>query len=339
MTGAAYHIDSVQGADGLAVRVQEVPVPGPDEVVVRLRAASVNHRDLMLLDGSYAIPAKPGVIPLVDGAGEVVAVGRAVRRARIGDRVTATYFLGWVDGPLTRELASQQHGANHDGMLATYARLDQAAVVRIPSHLSFAEAATLTCAGVTAWAALNGPRPVTAGDTVLTVGTGPVGLFGLQLARDLGAHVIAVTSTRAKANRVRQLGAFAAVDREETPEWDKEVLELTDGRGVDHVVEAVGPATLERSLRCAGFNSHIAVIGLYSAGGLTLDDRTFAGRVFTLRRQAVGSRSDLEALVHALERHGTRPVIDRVFDFAETRNAYRHLQAGNPFGKVVISIP
>lgn len=201
------------------------------------------------------------------------------------------------------------------------------------------EAATLTCAGVTVWAALNGPRPVGGGDTVLTVGTGPVGLFGLQLAQDLGARVIAVASTRAKANRLRQLDAFAAVDRQETPEWDQAVLELIGGRGVDHVVEAVGPATLERSLRCAGFNSHIAVMGLYSAGGLTLDDRMFAGRVFTLRRQAVGSRSDLQTLVHALERHGTRPVIDRVFDFAEARNAYRHLQAGNPFGKVVISIP
>jgi NADPH:quinone reductase-like Zn-dependent oxidoreductase len=212
-------------------------------------------------------------------------------------------------------------------------------VVHLPAHLSWAEAATLTCAAVTAWSGLNGPRPVAAGETVLTVGTGTVALFGVQLARDLGARVIAITSGEEKAARLRALGAAEVVDRRAEPDWDKAVRELTAGQGVDHVLEAVGPATLDKSLNSLAFGGHVAVCGAFPAGGVTLEDRLFVGGLFTIRRLVVGSRAAFEALSTSLERHTTRPVIDRVFGFDEAREAYRYFRDDNPFGKVVITLP
>jgi NADPH:quinone reductase-like Zn-dependent oxidoreductase len=337
MSGAAYHLDR-HHLDGLALREQEVPEPGPRDVVIRVHAASLNRRDLFVLGGQYPIPLKRGVIPLADGAGEVIAVGEEVRRAEIGDRVAVTYFRRWVDGHLTLDLATEQYGASHDGMLASYACAREESVVRIPTHLSFVEAATLGCAGVTAWAALHGPRPVAAGDTVLTVGTGPVALFGMQLARDAGARLLSVTSDGTKADRLYELGASAVIDRREHPEWAKQVRKLTDDRGVDHIVEAVGPATLAQSMRSAGFNSNIALIGVFPSGPVTLDHDMFTGNLFTIRRLAVGSRTDFEALSESLEQHGTKPVIDQVFDFADACTAYRHMEENDPFGKVVITM-
>lgn len=337
MAGTAYHLDALHDLSNLTARGQQQPEPGPHDVVVRVRAASLNRRDIVILDGNYPIPAAPGLIPLADGAGDVVAVGSQVQRAAIGDRVTATYFLHWADGDAEPEMLSEQYGASHDGMLATYARVHEDAVVQLPAYLSYTEAATLACAAVTAWSALNGQRPAAAGDTVLTVGSGPVALFGVQLATALGARVIAVTSGDAKAARLRELGA-TPVDRQAHPDWDKTVLELTDGSGASHVLDAVGPATLAKSLSSAGFNADIAVAGTFPAGGVLLDDSHFYGGLFTIRKLVVGSRATFEALNSFLGTHGIRPVVDHVFDFGEAREAYRYYRDGNPFGKVVISI-
>ncbi|KAA2257923.1 NAD(P)-dependent alcohol dehydrogenase [Solihabitans fulvus] len=340
-TAIGYHLDRVgNGTDGLTLRETEFPQPGPREVLIRVRAVSLNRRDLMILDGTYPLPSAPGVVPVSDGAGEVVAVGGDVSRVRVGDRVAVTYFRRWIDGPVTAAVAGEQTGCNDEGMLAEYKLAGEESVVTIPSHLSFEEAATLPCAAVLAWSALTSPdRPMVAGDTVLTVGTGTVGLFGLQLAAMLGGRVIAITSGADKAARLTALGAAEVVDRADTPDWDKAVVELTSGRGVDHVVDAVGPATLEKSIRSAGFNGQIALLGAFPSGGAQLDPGIFNGRFVTVRKLVVGSRTSFESLNRALEQHGTRPVVDRVFPFEQAMDAYRYFRETGPFGKVVISLP
>ncbi|GAA1223844.1 NAD(P)-dependent alcohol dehydrogenase [Kitasatospora nipponensis] len=317
----------------------EVPRPGAGEVLVRVRAASLNRRDLLILDGTYPLPAVEGVVPLSDGAGEVVAVGDGVRRAAVGDRVAVTYFRRWIDGPMTAALIGEQYGCNLGGMLARYQVVDEESVVRIPARLSFEEAATLPCAGVLAWSALTaGERPPAVGQSVLTVGGGVVATFGIQLAAAAGARVIAVTSGARRAERLRALGAAEVVDRRAVPDWEEAVREFTGGRGVDQVIDAVGPATLERSIRSVGFNGQLALIGAFGAKDAVLDPNVFLGRFLTVRRPVVGSRATFESLLAALAEHGTRPVIDRVFGFEEAREAYRYFRDEEPFGKVVISV-
>jgi NADPH:quinone reductase-like Zn-dependent oxidoreductase len=337
-TTTAYHLDAPHGRLNLVRRDQPRPEPGPHDVVLRVRAASLNRRDIMLLDGTYPVPARPGVIPVSDGVGEVIAVGAQVTRVAVGDRVAATYFLDWIDGEPRQEWLRQQHGATEDGMLASFARIHENRVVRVPDYLSDAEAATLTCAGVTAWSGMTGSRPVTAADTVLVVGSGTVALFGVQIARAVGARVIAVTSSAARAERLRGIGASDVVDRTLTRDWDARVRELTDGQGASRVLEAVGPPTLPRSMRAAGFNAQITVCGAFPAGGVTLDDRLFVGGLFTLRRLVVGSRAAFEEFTRFLDAHRVRPVIDRRFSFDAANEAYRYFRDGGPFGNVVVTL-
>jgi NADPH:quinone reductase-like Zn-dependent oxidoreductase len=333
----AYHLDGPAGHAALVERDQRQPEPGPHDVVLAVRAASLNRRDLMLLDGSYPVPRTPGVIPLSDGVGEVIAVGPQVSRVAVGDRVTASYFLTWLDGEPLLEQMFEQPGATQDGMLASYARFHEQSVVRVPGYLSDVEAATLTCAGVTAWTCLHGPRPVTSKDTLLVVGTGTVALYGVQLGHAIGARVIAVTSDEAKAERLRALGASDVVNRRTTPDWNAQVRALTDGNGVSHVLEAVGPATLARSMNAIGFDASVAVCGAFPAGGITLDDQLFVGNRFLLRKVVVGSRAALQDLTTFLTEHQIHPVIDSEFSFDEARKAYRYFDEQNPFGNVVIT--
>ena len=333
----AYHLEPRHGVDGLRPRPQPLPEPGPNQVVVRVRAASLNRRDLMLMDGTYPLAATPGVIPLSDGVGEVVAVGRAVTRVAPGDRVSSTYFLHWIGGPQRLAHVREQFGANHDGWVAGHAVLGEEATVRVPDHLSDPEAASLTCAGVVAWAALTRPVPVAPGETVLTVGTGAVALFAVQFAKLHGARVISVTSSPEKAERLRELGADEAVDRTGTPDWEEAVLKLTGGDGADHIVDAVGMLTLPKSVASGAYNARITLVGAFPAPPPT--ENLFAGRYLSIRRIAVGSRTDFEAMNRALAVHRTRPVIDRVFGFDEAAEAYRYLRDGNPFGKVVVRSP
>ncbi len=333
----AYRLEPLPGLDGLSRRPQPLPEPGPNQVVIRMRAASLNRRDLMLMEGTYPLPANPGVIPLSDGAGEVVAVGPGVTRVAVGDRVSSTYYPYWIDGPQRLAHVLEQFGVNHDGWLAGYVVRGQESVVRMPEHLTDAEAASLTCAGVVAWAALTRPVPVGPGETVLTVGTGAVALFAVQFARMHGARVICVTSSDQKAERLRELGADETIDRTATPDWADTVLELTGGDGVEHVVDAVGRPTLPKSVACGAFNARITLVGAFS--GPQPDPDPFGGRYLSIRRIAVGSRADYEAMTRAIALHGTRPVIDREFEFDEAAEAYRYFRDGNPFGKVIVRSP
>ncbi|MFE7801258.1 NAD(P)-dependent alcohol dehydrogenase [Nocardia sp. NPDC057440] len=339
MNAIAYHLDPLRGLEGLTTRAQEVPEPGPNQVVIRVRAASINRRDLMLLEGIYPLPATPGIIPLSDGVGEVIAVGEAVTRTALGDRVTASYFVRWIDGPQRLAQVAEQYGANFNGMLATYALIEEDSVVHVPEHLTDVEAATLTCAGVVAWAALTKPQPVGPGETVLTVGSGTVALYGVQHAKMLGARVISITSGPDKAERLRKLGADEVVDRSRTPDWDEAVLELTEGHGVEHVLEAVGLPTLSKSVKSAGYNAMITMIGATQMSEGRPFENPFVGPYLGIRRIAVGSRTDFEAMNRAITEHRLHPVIDRTFPLDQAVEAYRYFRDGNPFGKVVVTMP
>jgi NADPH:quinone reductase-like Zn-dependent oxidoreductase len=335
----AFHIDRFDDLSGLKIREHDVPEPGPHEVLIRVRAAALNYRDLMILNRTYPVPGHEGVIPLSDGAGEVVALGDGVTRFTPGDRVCSTYFLGFVDGRPSIDAIGRQPGATYDGMLAEYRVLHEDWLVRVAPHLSFVEASTLPCAALTAWSGVHGERgPVGTGDTVLVLGTGGVALFAVQFAAALGARVIGATSSDEKAALLRKLGATDVVNDRSTPDWHTAVLELTEGRGVDHVVEVVGPSTLERSIRSLGFGGHISMIGVFPAEAGSFDANVFAGRMFTLRRVAVGSRAGLEALNRLMADHELRPVIDRVFDFADAPAGYERMGSRQHLGKIVIQI-
>ncbi|WP_406271247.1 NAD(P)-dependent alcohol dehydrogenase [Nocardia sp. NBC_00881] len=338
MTAAAYHLDPSRGVAGLTVAPQPTPEPGSHQVVVRVLAASLNRRDLMLLDGAYPLSATPGIVPLSDGVGEVVAVGDKVTRASVGDRVTATYFVRWIDGPQRQSHVLEQYGATYHGMLATYAVLEEDSVVHVPRHLTDAEAATLTCAGVVAWAALTAPLPVLPGEAVLIVGSGGVALFGVQHAKMLGAEVISITSTADKAARLRDLGADEVIVRSRTPDWERAVLDRTGGDGVEHVLDAVGLPTLARSVRSGAYNARITMVGAMPAEDAPTGN-PFGASYLSIRRIAVGSRVDFEAMNRSITEHKTRPVLDSVFSFDQAEAAYHYFRTGDPFGKVVVALP
>ncbi|MER5642366.1 NAD(P)-dependent alcohol dehydrogenase [Kitasatospora sp. NPDC002227] len=334
-----YQLESPGSVEGIVARERERPAPGPTEVLVRVRAASLNRRDAMILEGSYPLPASPGVVPLSDGAGEVVAVGERVSRYRVGDRVLGAYWPRWQAGRLTPELFDQL-GNTLDGMLTEYALLDEQWAVRVPEQLSWAEAATLPCAGVTAWTALTHGRPLRPGQTVLTLGSGGVSLFALQLAKAMGCRVLVTTSDPAKAGRLKALGADEVIDYTAVPEWSTAVRELTGGAGADLVVETVGARTLEQSMRSVALDGEVVLIGAGSGERyLKIEQATYARTMATLRRVFVGSRQDTEDLVRAVAGHGIHPVIDRGFDFTEARAAYEHYLGGRAFGKVVVELP
>lgn len=325
--------------NGISLQSQEQPAPGPHDIVVRVRAAALNKRDLFIQAGTYPIPARPGVVPLSDGAGEVCAVGERVTRFRVGDRVAGHYFARWKSGPLRFELFDQL-GCTLDGMLAQFARLDEQWAVQVPAHLTWQEAATLPCAGVTAWNALTGPVPVLAGQTVLVLGSGGVSLFALQLARAMGAQVIATTSSDEKADKLKQLGALAVVNYHRTPEWGKAVRDATGGAGVDLVVETFGPDTIEQSMRAVAFHGQVAL--LITRGvkkpHLEISSQAYGASMATIRRVFVGNRDSFEAMNRVITQHRIRPVIEREFAFGEAQAAYDHFARGQSFGKVVINI-
>ncbi|MBD0694111.1 zinc-dependent alcohol dehydrogenase family protein [Streptomyces sp. CBMA123] len=332
-----YHVNSGAGIDGLSVREHEVPVPGPGEVLVALRAASLSFRELMVLRGDYVLPVKPDVIPVSDGAGEIVAVGPGVDPARIGDRVMATLFPSWQDGPFGPEHLPQL-GGSLDGMLTEYAVLPESALVPVPTHLTFQEAATLPCVAVAAWNALTGDTGggVRAGQTVVVQGSGGVSLFALQFAKMLGAHVIATTSSQEKAKRLLKLGADEVIDYRTTPDWPGRVRELTGGRGADRVIEVAG--LLEESLKAVKVYGHVAFVGFVSDTATPLDPMVLFASGATVRPLAVGSRAQFLEMSRAIEVNRLRPVIDREFAFDDAPDAYRHLASGQTFGKVVITV-
>jgi len=324
--------------EGLRRAERPDPQPGWHEVLIRVRAVSLNYRDHMVVIGRYMGGAVDrDTIPLSDGAGEVVAVGQGVTRFKTGDRVAGTFFQVWVDGPRTK--LAPALGVPLDGMMAEYVVLHEDGVVAIPPGLSFEEASTLPCAGVTAWSALMvlGNR-VKAGDTVLCLGTGGVSTHALQFAKAAGASVIITSSSDEKLQRALGLGAAAGINYKTHPEWEKEVQRITGGRGVDHVVEVGGVGTLARSYQAIGFGGKIALIGFL--GGPTGQQEPYALMMKggSLIGIGVGSTAMFEEMNRAIEVNKIKPIVGRIFPFDEAPEAFRCLATGDFFGKVVITI-
>ncbi|WOB07962.1 NAD(P)-dependent alcohol dehydrogenase [Piscinibacter gummiphilus] len=338
-----WHMTMGGGLDGLRLREFEMPAPGPGEVLVKLHAVSLNYRELsILLKGRYPLPVKPDVVACSDGAGEVIEAGPGVGHWKAGMRVVASIFPHWHDGPFALARAAQL-GGSIDGMLAPYVLLPEAALVPVPEHLSFEEAAALPCAGVTAWNALHGGgRPLQPGDTVLTLGSGGVSLWAMQLAKAGGARVIATTSSADKAERLRTLGADAVLNYHETPAWAEAVRALTAGAGVQRVVEVGGGATLALSLRAVAFSGEVAFIGTLADGPATLDANALFASGATLRVIAAGSTAQLAQMARAVAVNRLRPPLGQVFGFDDARAAFAHYarehERGAGFGKVVIRV-
>ena len=327
------------GIDELTLADRPIPEPKAGEVQVRLRAASLNYRDVMVVSGTYNPRMKLPAVPFSDGAGEISALGEGVTRWAVGDRVCPIFVQGWLDGEATLETSRTAlgAGAQWDGVLREYATFSEDSVVRVPECLSFEEASTLPCAAVTAWHALNVSGKLKAGDTVLTLGTGGVSVFALQLAMLAGARVIATTGSDEKIARLRELGADEVINYRSSKDWDTAVLELTAKRGVDHVVEVGGAGTLARSLKSVRYGGHVALIGALSGPGEINPVGVFM-KLVRLQGLFVGSRKMFEDLNRALEAGKVHPVIDRVFDFDEVKEALKYMESGKHFGKIVVRI-
>jgi NADPH:quinone reductase-like Zn-dependent oxidoreductase len=332
----AFQLHGQSGPESLRLVEILEPRPGPGQILIRVRANALNYRDLMIADGRYGKINLP-LVPLSDGAGEIVAVGEGVTRWQAGDRVAGTFFQGWTSGAYRREILGTALGGALGGMLAEFVVLSETGVVAIPPQLSFAEAATLPCAGVTAWHALVARGRVGAHETVLLLGTGGVSLFALQIARLHGARTIITSGSEEKLARARALGADATINYRTQPEWDEEVFRLTQKQGVDHVVEVGGTGTFPKSLRSLAANGQVHVVGGVSGFTSDVSLREILGRLATINGIFVGSREMFEAFNRAIVQNGIKPVIDRIFPFADAAAAYRHLQSGAHFGKVVIS--
>lgn len=328
-----YRLD---GAGGLALSERDMPKPGRHDILVRMRAASLNYLDMKILHGSF--PARTtGLVPLSDGAGEVVEVGPDVTRFAPGDRVISLFLPRWVAGPIPHDARAMQPGATVDGVLAEYIVVSQDAMVRAPACLDFDQAATLPCAAVTAWQLFTGPRPLVPGETVLVQGSGGVSLFALQFAKLAGARVVATTSSAERAARLRALGADIVVNYRESPDWGQVVRAETGGQGADHIIEIGEADTLEQSITAAAANAQINLIGR-PVGAPHVDPATLMRALATYRRINVGSRADFEAMNRAIELHNLKPIIDRVYEFDAAADAYAAFEGRSHFGKIVIRI-
>jgi len=327
------------GLDALTLTQQAQPTPQDKQVLVKMQAASLNYRDLLVAKGAYGSKQPQPIVPLSDGAGEVVAVGEGVQRVQVGDRVAGIFMQKFLSGELTPEKASSALGGAIDGVLAEYVVFDEQGVVKIPEHLSYQEAATLPCAAVTAWNALVVEGQLKAGETVLLLGTGGVSLFALQFAKMMGARVILTSSSDQKLERAQLLGVDAAINYKTTSNWQEKVWQLTDGRGVDHVVEVGGSETLSKSLRAVRYGGKVELIGVLT--GMAGDVSTVSILHKHVRVQGiyVGSRDMFEDMNRALTQQKMHPVVDRVFPFHAAKEALAYLESGNHFGKIAIAIP
>jgi NADPH:quinone reductase-like Zn-dependent oxidoreductase len=322
--------------EGLKMVERPSPEVGPYDARVRVRAVSLNYRDVTMLEGTYPVPPTKPIIPTSDGAGEVVAVGPKVRLIAVGDRVAANFFPYWLDGQLTEERMAAL-GGELDGMLAEEVALPETAWVKLPPSLSFEQAATLPCAGVTAWNSLFEAANVGPGDTILTQGTGGVATFALQLARATGANAVVTSGSAEKRAHVEKMGAMATIDYRATPKWGAAVREATRGRGVDVDVETAG-ATLNESMIALRHGGTLSLVGFLAGTDAPVDTARILYRNIRVHGVYVGSVRMFEDFLRAIETNAIEPLIDKVFSFAEAKAAYHYLASPKHFGKVVVRV-
>lgn len=316
------------------------PSPAYGQIVVRIRAASLNYRDLMMARGQYGGPLKKDLVPLADGAGEVTSIGPGVTRWNVGDRVCLAYFPTWQAGPFRDGTHGEALGQTSvDGVLAEYVAIAETGVVRMPDHLNFEEAATLPCAALTAWHCLSeSSGRLVPGQSLLVLGTGGVSIFAVQLGLAAGLRVLATTSSESKTARLRELGVHEVVNYRATPEWQREILRLTNGEGVDQIIETGGAGTLPRSIQAVKASGRISLIGMLTGFEGRIDPLPILVRNIHLEGTIVGSVAMFERMNRALETHRIKPVVDEVFEFDDASSALARLESGSHFGKLVIRI-
>ncbi len=335
----AYEVQTAFGLDNLKLTERPEPRPGPKQILVRVRAVSINYRDLLMVQGFYN-PRQPlPLVPFSDGAGEVVEIGPGVTRFKAGDRVAGCFFQAWDGGrPTVEKVAASAMGSPLDGMLRELAVLEEGGAVHLPAHLSFEEGATLPCAGLTAWSCLFRHGNVRPGDTVLTLGTGGVSVFALQFARMAGADVIITSSSDEKLARAKQLGATHGVNYKTNEQWSKEVKKLTGGIGVDHVIEVGGVGTLDQSIRSCRLGAHISLVGVLAGPQAPLSLTLVLMQDIRIQGVFVGPRETFEDMNKAISKHKLKPVVDKVFPFKDVRAAMDYMLAGKHFGKVCVTV-
>lgn len=332
----------IQGAfdiDNVKLAERAVPKAGPGEVVIRMKAASLNYRDLLVVSGMYGPNLKLPLVPLSDGSGEIVEVGEGVTRLKRGDRVAPGFFQGWISGgPEAERLGATVLGGPIDGCAEDYMRLSAEGVSKAPSNLSHEEIATLPCAALTAWRALVAEGNLKPGETVLVQGTGGVSIFALQFAKAAGARVVVTSSSDEKLERARALGADDLINYRKTPDWAKEARTLTGGRGVDHIVEVGGAETFPQAITAARVGGHVAVIGVLSGFVKDVNLGAVMSQNIRISGITVGSRAHFEDMVRAIETNDIHPVIDKRFPLEELPAALKTMQGASHFGKIVLSI-
>lgn len=324
------------GVENISLIKRPVPVPRRQEILMKMKAVSLNYRDVEIARGTYHTHFQLPLIPLSDGVGEVVAVGEEVTRFTAGDRVCSTFWQRWVGGSFRIAETGYQRGGPIDGMLAEYVIMDEQAAVLAPDSLSDEEAATLPCAAVTAWNALVTQGNIKAGDTVLLQGTGGVSLFALQFAKVSGARIIITSSSDEKLKKARALGAFAGINYKHHPDWAKEVLELTSGYGVDHILDVGGPQSFAQSLHASARGAQINVIGYLGGTEGQINPLDIFRRQVVVRGIPVGSRETFESMNRAIEHHYIKPVIDKIFPWTDISKALAYMENASHFGKVVL---
>ncbi|MEX0676704.1 MAG: NAD(P)-dependent alcohol dehydrogenase [Pirellulales bacterium] len=334
----AYEIQAF-GFESLKLVDYPQPKPGPGQVLLKMRAWSLNYRDLMVAKGQYNPKLKMPAVPLSDGVGEVVQTGDGVSRVEAGDRVACAFMPKWIAGEIHEAAArSALGGGGPAGMLAEYVAISEEGVVPVPDHLSDEQGATLPCAAVTAWHALVPEGHVKSGDSVLVLGTGGVSIFALQFARLHGARVIATSSSDEKLAKAVELGASDGINYRSTPDWDKRVLELTAGAGVNFVIEVGGAGTLGQSMKAVRPGGQISLIGVLSGGAGQVNPLPILMKNIRVQGIFVGSREMFEAMNRAITLARLTPVVDRVFPFSEAVDAYRYMESGAHFGKIVLKM-
>ena len=332
-----FQIQDDWGFEHLRLATRPEPKPGAGEVLLKMKAASLNYRDLVVPNRGYgSFTGNLPLIPVSDGVGEVVEVGADVRRVQVGDRVCPCFHQGWIAGEPDLERMTRTLGGPIDGAMADYMCLSEHGVVKVPAHLSDQEAATLPCAALTAWSALVGCDSLRPGARVLVQGTGGVALFALQFAKLMGAHVTVISSSDDKLARARQLGADAGINYTTTPEWSRPAKEIAGGRGFDQIIELGGEKTLPQSLRAIRPGGTISMIGVLSGSALAAPLGLVVTRQVRLQGFTVGHRDGFEAMLRAVEQHRLRPAIDRVFAFGQLQEALSYLKSGAHFGKICI---